>query len=427
MNSDSSKLKKIIDDWNTWTKHVTRSKFKRHDLQINYITNNAIALIGARRTGKTFYALEIAEALQKNFLYMNFEDPYFIENNSVAELDKLIEVYTEYSFKEPELLILDEIQNIEYWERWVRKIIDLKKYQIIITGSSAKLLSSEIASSLTGRSLSYKIWPLSFLEYLKFKNINHELNYNESLAYFKQYLIEGGFPEPTLINSYTARSLELMQYFEDILNKDIIRRYEIRNSKKLFLLASYYLTNVSSHHSTHSVKKALNINAETVGDYTSFLEDAFLIFSVERYHPNLKVQTRDSKKFYAIDTGLRNIIARSDSEDIGKLAENAVFIELKRRSKEIYYYKEEKEVDFILTENFQPKLAIQVCYSDLDDPKTYRRELDSLTACLADLNLDEGLILTKDREEVMSCGCKKIRFIPLYKWMSEQRQQSCQL
>jgi len=275
MNSESSKLKKIIDDWNTWTKQVTRSKFKRHDLQINYITNNAIALIGGCRTGKTFYALEIAEALQKKFLYMNFEDPYFIENNSVAELDKLIEVYTEYCFKEPELLILDEIQNIEYWERWVRKIIDLKKYQIIITGSSAKLLSSEIASSLTGRSLSYKIWPLSFLEYLKFKNINHELNCNERLAYFKQYLIEGGFPEPTLINSYTARSLELMQYFEDILNKDIIRRYEIRNSKKLFLVASYYLTNVSSHHSTHSVKKALNINAETVGDYTSFLEDAF--------------------------------------------------------------------------------------------------------------------------------------------------------
>ena len=423
MSSDSSKLKKIIDDWNIWTKQIFASKFHRDNLHINFIANNAIALIGARRTGKTFYALEIAEAFQKKFLYMNFEDPYFIENNSVAELDKLVEVYTEYSFQEPELLILDEIQNIEYWERWVRKMIDLKKYQIIITGSSAKLLSSEIASSLTGRSISYKIWPLSFLEYLKFKNINHKLNHHESLAYFKQYLIEGGFPEPTLINSYTAKSLELMQYFEDILNKDIIKRYEIRNPKKLFLIASYYLTNLSSNHSTHSVKKALNINAETVGDYTSFLEDAFLIFSVERYHPNLKIQTRDSKKIYTIDTGLRNIIARSDSEDIGKLAENAVFIELKRRSKEIYYYKEEKEVDFILTENFQPKLAIQVSYSSLDDSKTYSRELDSLIACLLDLNLNEGLILTKDREEVLSYDCKKIRFVPLYKWMSEPWQQ----
>ena len=420
MPSNSGKLKKVIDEWQEWATNVVNTKFERQDLNIKFIANNALALIGVRRTGKTFYALGIAskELKNQNFLYMNFEDPYFIANNSVNELDKLIEVYTEYSLREPQLLILDEIQNIQSWERWVRKVIDLKKYQIIITGSSAKLLSSEIASSLTGRSISHKIWPLSFEEFLDFKRIKKKLNHNEYLAYFKSYLIEGSFPEPSLITESGARNTELKQYFEDILNKDIIKRYEVRNTKNLYLIASYYLTNLSSPHSTHSVKKALNINAETVGDYTRYMEDAFLIFSIDRYHPNLKVQIRDSKKIYVIDNGLRNAISRSASEDLGKLAENAAFIELKRRSKEIYYYKEEQEVDFIITENFKAKEAIQVCYSNLEDPETYAREVDSLIACLKDLKLQEGLILTKDREEVLRLGQKTIRMIPLYLWMN---------
>jgi uncharacterized protein len=418
MPSNNSQLKKIIDEWQEWAVNALNTKFERKNLNIKFIANNAIALIGARRTGKTFYALEIAASKQKDFLYINFEDPYFIANNSVSELDRLIEVYTEYSLEEPSLLVLDEIQNIESWERWVRKAIDLKKYQIIITGSSAKLLSSELATSLTGRSISYTIWPLSFKEYLVFKKVTKKLNINEHLAYFKSYLLEGSFPEPTLISEANSRSFELKQYFEDILNKDIIKRYEIRNTKNLYLIASYYFTNLSSQHSTHSVKKALNINTESVGDYTRYMEDAFLIFSIDRYHPNFKVQIRDPKKIYVIDTGLRNIISRSSSEDIGKLAENAVFIELKRRSKEIYYYKQDQEVDFIITENFKAKAAIQVCYSNLEDDETYNREVDSLLACLKDLKLQEGLILTKDREEVLRLDRKTIRMIPLYLWMN---------
>lgn len=418
MASNPGQLKQVIDEWQEWATNALDTKFERKDLNIKFIANNAIALIGARRTGKTFYALEIAASTQKDFLYMNFEDPYFIANNSVSELDKLIEVYTEYSLKEPQLLVLDEIQNINSWERWVRKVIDLKKYQIIITGSSAKLLSSEIASSLTGRSISHHIWTLSFKEFLDFKKITKKLKPNESLAYFKNYLLEGSFPEPSLVADSTARNTELRQYFEDILNKDIIKRYEIRNTKNLYLIASYYLTNLSSLHSTHSVKKALNINAETVGDYSSYMEDAFLIFSVDRYHPNLKVQVRDPKKIYVIDAGLRNIVSRSNSEDLGKLAENAVFIELKRRNKEVYYYKQDQEVDFIITEGFKAKAAIQVSYSNLEDEKTYTREVDSLINCLKDLKLKEGLILTKDREEVLKLGQKTIRMIPLYKWIN---------
>ncbi len=419
--------KQVLDEWQAWANSTIESKFQREQLRVEFIADNALALIGIRRSGKTFYALDLASKLKKKFLYVNFEDPYFISNNSTGELDKLIETYTEYELAEPELLVLDEIQNINSWERWIRKAIDLRKYQIIITGSSAKLLSSEIASSLTGRSISHNIWPLSFKEFLNFKQIKPHQNkqvtpqqikptHNEYLAYFHKYMLEGAFPEPSLLEKQTARVTQLRQYFEDILHKDIVKRYEIRSTRNLYLIANYCLTNLSSQHSTHSIKKALNINPETVGDYLRYMEDAFLLFGVNRYHPNLKVQARDAQKIYVIDNGLRNAISRSKSEDYGKLAENAVFIELKRRSKEIYYYKEKQEVDFIITENFKAKEAIQVCYSVLEDPKTYNRATSALVACIEELKLKEGLILTKDREEVLRLNKKTIRIVPLYKW-----------
>lgn len=413
----NAEIKKVLDEWQTWAKDVIVQKYPRNNLGLKFIGKNAIALIGVRRSGKTYYALDLAERETKDFFYMNFEDPYFTASNSTAELDRLVEVYTEFSGKEPKLLVLDEIQNIECWERWVRKQVDLGKYSLVVTGSSAKLLSSEIASSLTGRNITHHIWTLSFQEFLSFKDSAEKLSVNEYLAQFKKYLSEGAFPEVVQLKDVQEKRLQLQQYFEDILNKDIIKRHQIRSTHSLYLLANYYLTNLSSLHSTHSVKKALNINAETVGDYTRYLEDAFLIYAVQRYHPNLKVQSRDAKKIYVIDTGLRNAISRSVSDDWGKLAENIVYIELRRRGKEVYYYKEVGEVDFIITENFKAKEAIQVSYSDLEDASTYEREVNSLQECLTNLKLDSGLILTRNREEIIHLGDQKITMMPIYKWM----------
>ena len=421
----NSEIKKLIDEWGKWASSLKEKRFKREAIDAKFIANNAIALIGVRRSGKTYYAIELAETILKKkekYLYINFEDPYFIDNNTTAELDRAIEVFTEYELDEPELLIFDEIQNIDSWERWIRKQIDLNKYQIIVTGSSAKLLSSDIASSLTGRSISYKVYPLSFSEFLKFKQNDHDLSENEYLAYLKKYITEGGFPEPTLTKGKQNKIRGLRSYFEDILHKDIVNRYSIRNSKNLYLIANYYLTNPSSLHSSHSVKKSLNINAETVADYSQYLKDAFLIFGIDRYHPNLKVQTRDAQKIYVIDTGLRHAIARSVSEDLGKLVENIVFIELLRRNKEIYYYKENQEVDFIITENFKAKQAIQVCFADMKNETTYQREIQALLECLDKLKLKEGLILTKNREEKLKIGSKKINMVPVYKWLLRQQQ-----
>jgi predicted AAA+ superfamily ATPase len=415
---DAALIKVVLDEWQDFAKTVTQAKFKRQELDLSLILGRVTALTGVRRSGKTFYAIGLAQDYierHKNtdFLYINFEDPYFLRYNSVTELDLLLRVYAEYhDGQEPKILILDEIQNIHGWECWVRKYADLKKFHIIVTGSSAKLLSSEISGSLTGRNLETKIWPLSFSEFI----IANPKKLAANSASFKKYLLQGAFPELHKIEAQ-GHQRQLHQYFEDILHKDIINRHEIRSVSALRTLASFVLTNLSSLHSTHSIKKALDINAETVREYCRFLEDACLFFPVARYHPNLKVQSRDAHKFYCIDTGLRNAIARSPNHDWGKLCENMVYIELKRRNLEVYYYREAQEVDFIVTRGHKAQEAIQVCYSDLEDKDTYERETRALFNCLEDLRLNRGLLLSKNREEIIKHKSKTVRIVPVYKWL----------
>ena len=193
-------------------------------------------------------------------------------------------------------------------------------------------------------------------------------------------------------------------------------RHEIRAKRRLDQVVLFAMTNLSSLFSYQSMHRAFGMAADVVQDYVGFLEEAFLLFEVSRFHPNLKVQSRDAKKIYVIDTGLRNIHARSLQDDTGKLAENVAYIELRRRRHEIYYFKDQGEVDFIITENGKPRQAIQVCYSDMTDESTFRREMDSLLNCLDQLKLECGLILTMNREEIVPVGGKTIKLIPLYKY-----------
>jgi predicted AAA+ superfamily ATPase len=360
--SDLAKLNQIYDEWQSIAIHNRKLQFARTKIKFNFSTKHALALIGVRRSGKTFYSLEIAsEYLEENsFLtdevfYINFEDPYFVQYHSTEILDKLVQIYVERNFKDPKIIILDEVQNIEHWYKWVRKYIDLNKFKIVVTGSSAKLLSQEFSTALTGRVVERKIYPLSFVEYLSIKNNQNELKDKNLLnAFLLEYLTGTAFPELIGLGDI-ERNIILRQYLNDIVYKDIASRYSIRSIQKLNLLINFYMTNISSLHSAFSIKKALEIDANTVSEYTKYLEDAFLIFTVKRYHKNLKIQKRDPQKIYSIDCGLRNISSSSTSPDLGKLFENIVFIELKRRDKEIYYFKNKGEVDFVVTENYKAK------------------------------------------------------------------------
>lgn len=412
---DRSDLRKVIIDWRGWFER-TKANCLARNIPLKMPANQALVLTGVRRAGKSFSAINFVLEEKSPVFYMNFEDPFFSIETSVTVLDQLISVYVEENGSEPAYLIFDEIQNIENWERWIRKAVDLKKYKIILTGSSAKLLSSEVASSLTGRGIERNIWPLSFKEFLAFSKRTCKSD-NEYLAAMKEYMEYGAFPEVVLTKDKNQKKELLRQYLTDIVSKDILNRYQIRSKRTLDQLIIYYLTNVSSLHSYNSYKKAFGVNVETVSDYTSYLEDCFMVFEVNRYHPNMKVRARDPKKIYAVDTGLRNFNSASHSTDFGKLAENIVFVELKRRGRDISYYKDSYETDFVTTEYGNVTSLFQVSYSDLKDKALFEREMRAISEAMEYCSLNEATILTQDRHEKVKSKGKTIQLMPLYEWL----------
>ena len=410
-------LKKALQDWQQWLNKNSHLIVPRNSL-LSQQKDLCLALTGVRRSGKSSMTVQLALGRLKETFFFNFEDPIFFPGASVEVLDQLLSLYEEETGKMPKLVILDEIQNVQGWERWVRKAIDLGHYQIVITGSSSHLLSSEIATAISGRVIEQTIWPLSLSEYLIFLG-NTPSSKGAWLRALENYLRWGGFPKVILTPDENDRIILLKQYLSDIVLRDVVARHSIKNQKALHQIVSFYLTGLSCLHSYNSLRKAFEISIELASTLTGYLTQAFLVFEMSRYHPNLKVQARDPKKIYVIDTGLRTVSLQSDREDWGRLAENAVYLELRRRGKQAFYYKQEQEVDFVITELGKPIDAIQVCYSDLEDQETRNREINALLECLQALELPSGKILTLSLEDVFLKEGKAIHLIPLYQWLSK--------
>lgn len=413
---DSAALRKSLQDWERTRKATQQQLIPRlHRQEIPFPLG--LALLGVRRCGKTYAAIEIASREDGEVLYYNFEDPAFVMYNEVGSLDQLLTVAAEMRPRPPKTLVLDEIQNVTGWEKWIRKILDQREHRVIVTGSSAHLLSRELGTAVTGRCLERHIWPLSFPEFLNFseRQVQRPL---DGVAALSAYLTWGGFPEVVLAADHQLRLKILRQYLSDVMYRDVLQRSGLRNRRSLDQIVTYYLTNLSSLHSYSSLKRAFDIGVDTAEAVTQALVDAFLVFEVQRYHPNLKVQSRDPRKVYAVDTGLRNVGARSPQEDRGKLLENAVFTELKRRDRDVCYFKAQRETDFVVTEGFKPVEAIQVCASDLADTETQVREISALEECLTSLKLKEGTIVTWDREDLVKLGGgRSIHMVPAYNWL----------
>lgn len=410
-------LKKALQDWQQWLNKNSHLIVPRSSL-LNQQKDLCLALTGVRRSGKSSMTVQLALGRLEETFFFNFEDPIFFPGANVEVLDQLLSLYEEEMGRIPKLVILDEIQNIQGWERWVRKAIDLGYYQIVVTGSSSHLLSSEIATAISGRVIEQTIWPLSFSEYLTFlgKTPSTKGTWLRSL---EEYLRWGGFPKVILTPDENDRIILLKQYLSDIVLRDVVARHSIKNQQALHQIVSFYLTGLSCLHSYNSLRKAFEISIELASTLTSYLTQAFLVFEMSRYHPNLKVQARDPKKIYVIDTGLRTVSLQSDREDWGRLAENAVYLELRRRGKQAFYYKQTQEVDFVITELGKPIDAIQVCYSDLEDQETRKRAINALLECLQALELPSGKILTLSLEDVFLKDGKAIHLIPLYQWLSK--------
>lgn len=394
-------------------------------------TNKIISLVGSRRVGKTFYFYQLINNLlgkgvsKECILYINFEDDRLFPIKT-GELNDLLEAYYELY---PDLknkkkyFFFDEIQNVKNWEIFVRRIVDKEKVEMYITGSSSKLLSKEIATSLRGRTLTFYLYPLSFKEFLKFKNIQVEKDISYStkrfkIKYlFKEYLEYGAFPE--VVKSEKLKQDILSNYFEMVIYRDLVERFSIRNINLLKMLSKYLITNVSSRFSINSYYKSLKqetkVSKETILEYLSHLSDINLIHLVPIFSYSLKVQQVNPSKAYCIDTGLRNAVSLRFSEDEGRLAENVVFIELKRRGHEIFYWKNTKEVDFVIKDKNNKIIAFNVSYTDEID----EREITSLQEFKTKYSskIKDLIILTKDAE-----GKKgNITLIPLWKWLLNEK------
>ena len=431
---DKNEIIKIFGDWNFWDKDLNTGinrPYYLDKIKNFHESSHIIVITGARRSGKSFIMRQTAKALIKgsirknNILIVNFEDPRFVELNTKT-LQQVYDVYLEFlNPQEKSYLFLDEIQEVKDWEKWVRTIHELDKAKIIISSSNAKLLSRELSTLLTGRHLDLVIFPLSFKEFLKFKNVDLSKRFEivnkeiEIKRLLREYIEFGSFPEVVLGGE--KRQI-LLNYFEDLLNKDIVRRFKIRKSKELISLAKFYLGNISSLITFSSLERTLNITADTVEKFSRYLEDTFILFFLKRFSYKFKEPEKSPRKVYAIDVGLANTIGFRFSQNMGRLAENLVFLELKRKEMlgsnlEIYYWKDvnHREVDFLLKENLKVRQLIQVCW-EVNRPETKNREIRALLKAMKEFNLEEGLIITDDYKAEENIKGKKINYIPLWEW-----------
>lgn len=423
MKNNSEQLIKIID---FWKKSVETDTLQNRFIagKINVKSKEIVDLAGPRRSGKSSILKLIIRnlKLKDDFLYINFEDPFFIDHNSPQVIEELVSVFREYFSPDLRYLFFDEIQEINHWEKAVRKLRDGENFKIFITGSSSKLLSGEISSLITGRHLSYRIFPLSFSEFLDFKKIKlkgrKDVVLKEKMLHkeFLKYMEIGGFPEVVLSDNQAL----LKNYFFDVLQKDIIMRHDIREKDTLEKMAVFLLSNSGKIVTTESLKRTYNFSYEAVSSYLEYFKESFLIFDLLQFSYSLKKQNKALKKIYAIDVGLANNVSFRFSEDKGRILENIVFLEFKRRRDDVFYYKNKDgtEVDFLIRERNRNKAIVQVCWS-IDDNETKKREVDNLLKAMNELKLKSGIILTSNETGEVSVKGKKIKIIPVYKWLLE--------
>ena len=432
---DKEKILEILNDWNFWNKDIfdfiERDTYSK---KINEFSKSKeiVVLTGVRRCGKSTLLLSkisnlLNSGIKKNeILFINFEDPRFSNNLNLNLLDEIFETYKEYINNDSiPYVFLDEIQNLPSWEEWVRTKYELKQAQIFVTGSSSKLLSKEFGTVLAGRYLNINTYPLSFREFLNFNQIkiSNKLDIiNKKIEIKKQFsdfLKDGGFPK-VVLNLPNLKKQELITYYETIILKDIVARYNLKNFDNVQKVAFYILSNIGKPINFNQIKKATNISYELVDNYFEYLKDTFLIFEIHKYDYSLKKQLNSNKKVYTIDNGFMSHIGFNFSENYGRLLENLVFLELKKRDLEIYYHLEKKECDFLIKEKNTITKAIQVTKTIKEKEETKNREFDGLIEDMVIYKLEEGLLLTQDEEGEKIINGKKIIIKPVWKWLLEE-------
>jgi uncharacterized protein len=420
-------IKTIIKDFH----YRSLPRYNPRKIAIPLDLNKVISLIGARRSGKTYLLYQTIDRLlgqleKSQIIYINFEDERLDIN--AAELDLILQGYRElYPENNLELcyFFFDEIQNVSGWEKFIRRVFDTVSKHIYLTGSNAKMLSTEISTALRGRSISYEVYPLSFSEYLSFKGISLDLYVSATKGAIynalENYLSSGGFPELLAVKDKDLKDRILQEYFDVMLFRDFVEHYGIKNiiALKFFLKRVFASSTkqVSINRIYNDLKSAgIKIGKNSLYDFMRMAESIFMIQTIKKYSSKISIQEFGEKKVFTIDNGLLNAVVFQFSSDIGKMMEQTVFWELKRRNYSIYFLKNGFECDFVTVSSRGEKSVIQVCY-DMNDPLTLKREIKGTVNAAKELGLSSGTIITYDNKYTLTESGINIDVIPLVEFL----------
>jgi predicted AAA+ superfamily ATPase len=403
--------------------YVYRDIINDFNLQSDFIE----VITGVRRSGKsTIFNILINDLIKKakvkpyEILMLNFDNPGFIPfYRNVQKMDAIIEEAEILIGHKIQYLFLDEVQNIESWEKWLKAKYDQKVFKkIFVTGSNANLLEGQYISRLSGRYFSYINYPFSFKEFLDFKKIKYYKNIAENFSVkqslinqFNKYFETGGFPEFVIANNLKI----LETYYQTVILKDVISNNRINDTVAMKEIAYYLLSNTSNLFSYNNIAKNLNIHEQTVKEYIEHLKQAFLFYELKKYDYSVKKQNKNKKKIYCVDNGFVNKIGFSFSENRGKYLENLIFTELQRKGKEVFYYSDKYECDFVVKKGNKINEAIQACYEVNDKNKS--REYGGLIEVMNEFKLKKGLIITYKQRDAIVLDNKRIILKPAWEWL----------
>ncbi len=420
-----------LAEWNEWwstrevDKELVGRKREMSGRAEDFFSFKEIkTLTGLRRSGKSTLLYQLINHLllikkinPALILFVNFEDP-------ILSRAKLSEIFNEYQTQinpnEKPYIFLDEVHRCREWALFLRKLYDLKKIeQVFITDSSSKYIKSEYASVITGREINITIFPLSLNEYLVWKELDVRTPYtretkNKIKNSLGSYLQWGGLPDVVLKSSETHKKILLNDYLNDIVHKDIVERYNV-NYQKIKSLVDYLVANCGTLFSPRKYSKTYGLSLDSLNTYMGYLNEVFLFFGIPKFDYSIRAQQLSPKKVYLGDTGFHGSAGFRFSENIGRLYENAVFLSLQKRGKELYYWKGKGECDFIVKEGIELETAIQVCSQFEPDIKD--REIKGLIEAMETLEIKNGLIITDKKEGQEKVGKKSIRYIPLWRYL----------
>lgn len=377
-------------------------------------------ITGPRRVGKSVFALLALK--NTNFAYLNFDDNQLLTNwNEDVVMQTLNDVYPDFQY-----LLLDEVQNLPNWDLWVTTLYR-RGYNLIITGSNARMLSQEMATVLTGRYIPMAMYPFSLPETLQWYDIDPTNIPTEKqakvLSLQDDYLRLGGYPE--IVKTRALAQSYLSTLYDSILLKDVAKRHKIRNTESLYNLAGYLLANFCNLITANDITTEFGLKSVTTTQkFLNYLHEPYLFFYLQRFNNKLKVMKKAARKVYVVDNGFVSTTAFNLSENLGRLLENQVFIELIRKGYDtentLFYYRSrnDKEVDFVTRKGVKVERLIQVCY-DLTSEKTRRREIDALIEVAGELKCQTLQIISYQHKEIIEEKGLTIQVIPFMEWLNE--------